>query len=257
MLWNGNSLKMKKLYYHYYNRLNWINEHAEKETIDMFLEPAYKDKSCPFHQLNLYMNSFNFNSIFDGLDWVKNSFVSGTVSAKDYSDIIKASPNTAKVCPGLNGILHNSYLVKSPCDYHISIIGDRVLGNCPQGTESLMGVASHPSEQFETKHGDSLFPNMINVKFELPIFIKSTEPILFLQPFLHKNVPWVVINGVLENSYINLGQPLSINTLLPKELTSITIKCGDPLAYIWSPKKLKLTKAKKMPLFFHRRFVGS
>jgi hypothetical protein len=220
-----------------YEMLEDMYEIDRKESIiDLFIQPTLKNKSCWWKNLSGFVGENSSN--FEYIKTLHNDYIKGGTLR---------SVNTAatvRQCPAVTGIFKNSYIIKSPSDMVITLTSDG--GYVYNSANDFMKVTSHPTEQFHTEK-DNLFEGKMNLKFELPIALKTDKiPYLFLQPMYHNNIWFTVAIGVIEEKYTDRIK-LNINTLvdIPKdEPVTYEIKAGDVLAYMWFPEKTKLVRSK-------------
>ena len=236
----------KNKYLEYYFAVDVLNEKEISESIiEDFITPATPKSSCWWSKLKATVND-GFNS---QLDYVRHEH-------KNNNTNISTSRATAKQCPAINNILTNSYLIKAPTDMIITITKEREF--IYNSSSNAYNIEAHSSDQFHTeKHG--LFNNKMNLKFEIPIYIRTDNiPWVFMQPMYHNNMWFDVAAGVIDGKYTK-GQPININVLvdIPKgEPVTYEIKAGDVLAYMWLPEKVELkhTKTKFMIPLFSRKW---
>ena len=237
--------KKKHLEYYFDGDLN--SPEISEEVIGEFITPAVPKTSCWWSKLKSTIND-GFNS---QLDYVRHLHLNGNTN-------ISNTRATAKICPAINSILSNSYLIKSSSDIIITVFKDAsFLYNSPS---NIGNISSHGAEQFHTDDGKGLFNDKMNLKFELPISIRTDNiPWIFMQPMYHNNMWFDVASGVIDGKYTK-GQPLNINVLvdIPKTDEPVTyeIKAGDVLAYMWLPEKvaLKRSKSKFREIIFKRNW---
>jgi hypothetical protein len=239
---------VEKLYYKFTeDEMNvnpdfFISEYVEKGS----------PTTCPFQKAN---NAFvggikNFRrfmseSFFNQRNGVDTGFRFGST----YS--------TIKVCPGVNDLLKNVFLLKTPVDIFISVFGDGKTGEFIWNTPSEgsgVEVSSHLQEQFTNDSKDhNLFDSMMNIKFHLPLIFRATTESVFMQPMFHNKVDFTVVNGV----YPTVPTPVNINTLIPvpNGQKDYFIPSGTVLSYIWFPQKTKLAFSSSVPrLHFLKNF---
>ena len=227
----------KKKYLEWYSTDNTISE----ETVNKIIEQRTPRSSCWWSNMKSTIND-GFKS---QLDYVRHEHNNNNTD-------IRNTRVTAKQCPAINNILTNSYLIKSPTDIIITVTNDEgFLYNSP---EDIISVSTHSTDQFHTE-GSDLFNSKMNLKFQLPINIKTDNvPWVFMQPMYHNNIWFDVATGVIDGKYTK-GQQLNVNVLvdIPEgEPVTYEIKAGEVLAYMWFPEKVELkhTKTKFMlPLF--------
>ena len=238
--------KKKKYLEWYFNDDSLNSPEIAEEVIGEFITPAVPRTSCWWSKLKSTIDD-GFNS---QLEYVLNFHKNGNTNIVD-------TRATAKQCPAINSILSNSYLIKSPSDIIITVNKD--CGFLYNSSNNKIQIKIHPTYQFHTDDGKGLFNDKMNLKFELPISIRTDNiPWIFMQPMYHNNIWFDVATGVIDGRYTK-GQPLSINVLvdIPKgEPVTYEIKAGDVLAYMWLPEKVELkhTKTKFMTSLFKRKW---
>jgi hypothetical protein len=223
--------------------LEWYSDdiRVTEENINEMLELSRPKSSCWWSNLKSTINS-EFGSYSE---YIKHQHHNGN------TDLMNTHA-TVKQCPAVTNILTNSYLIKSPSDITITLTKDyRFLYNT---ANNLIDVDSHHIEQFSTEKSN-IFEGKINLKFMIPINIKTNNtPWIFTQPLYHNNMWFDVTPGSIFGNYTK-GQPLFINVLvdIPKdEPITYEIKAGDVLAYMWFPKRIELKHSKTkfmLPLF--------
>lgn len=175
-----------------------------------------------------------------------------------WENISPTDMKTIKWCPGVTALFETSFLLKSPADVtiHISKSMDFAVSNA---IDHIISISGHPFDQLRSSH--NMFRGKFNIKFTLPVVTMNTQnvPYIFHNPTYHANPIWDVIPGVINKQY-SKGIPLIVNTLVDvkdlkfddDDIATISVKKGDPLAYIWYPEKMKLVKSKNR-IYSHAR----
>ena len=203
---------------------------------NLFIEKCYPKSSCWWTNLKSKINDIDITSL------IKSNHIK-QLNNQPIQEIENTSTYTAKVCPAIVSILKNAYLVKAPCDMIITVTpnGDIV---AEIKNTNLINLESHSTKQFyETSNH---FKDYINLKFKMPIYIKSDVSYCYLQPSYHNLYDMNVLCGVIEKPYTSL-EKLNINVLVKKDSTTkqYLIKYGDVLAYLLPFEKVKLEHNKK------------
>jgi hypothetical protein len=238
-----------KNYLEYHFIKNGLNrKDIRDEIIEDIISPATPRTSCWWSSLKPTRYGFKkFSSFIE--EKHKEYFKNG-----NYTE--NKTIATVKQCPAINNIMTNAYLIKSPADISITI--SNTGGYVFNSSNDLIDIKSHDTDQFYTED-NNLFEGKMNLKFELPIFIRTDDiPFVFLQPMYHNNIWYDVAIGSITERYTK-GQPLNINVLvdIPKgESVSYEIVFGEVLAYLWLPEKTKLkhNKRKFYEILYQRKW---
>ena len=208
----------------------------DPDLVNVFLEKGDRRNNKWWKDLPTFRRGFKKH-----LEYVNDSF-------KRYwnGEIPQAAVETgytAKVCPAIrDGLLDKMYKVKMPYDFYISVTETQEYAVSSFDNIFNIQITSHPSEQFNV-NSNSPFTGMMNIKFEMPIFVKTDKiPYMFLQPqYEIQDFPFMVMNGVVEGKYC-AGQQMNINTLIkiPEEPTTYFLPKGTVIAYMWFPEKMDL-----------------
>jgi len=233
---------MKKLEYSFIFYKTHLNDDlAKQDIISSMLEPSTPKGSCWWSGLKSSLHSFKTTADFVANEHLKYFRKEDNECGK--GDVFKQS--TSKTCPAILNILKNSFLVKAPCDFVITV--NKNLEFAYDMTNDWITIDSHAPSQFISE-GSDVFKGKMNIKITFPISISTDNvPLIWLQPMYHNNMKPMVINGVIADEHIDLNQ-LNVNLLVDiptDEPVSYSFKYGDVLAYIWSPEKLKLAPSKK------------
>lgn len=242
---------MKNLYYAYSP-----NASVDISSIDIneFIQPCTPSSSEWFSSLDFFLDGYK--SINDRFSDMKRKMVQGVMPPTELQgDHVWT---TIKNCPGIKDLFKTTYLIKAPCDIHISILRDNnsdqlhVIPN--YASEGLVSVTSMEDSAYKSRTSKVL-KDTIAVRFTLPILLKSQEDYVTMDPQYHEtNPPWRVTNGVMSSGYQG---PLQVNTFFPNQEGDYLIKKDTVLAYYYFHKKvkLKLDDSLTKPVFF-TRFIG-
>lgn len=227
-----------------------------EQYINLFLEPTSR-KTCPWHS-SLNTLADTVHSVRDYYRNIKERYFKGQIDSNSLSRSLQPVAPTARVCPAINRVLDNSFLVKTPTEIHISIDSSgRFLVN--MASTQLINIMSHPAKQYHAE-GVELFRNRLNLKFELPILLNSHgNSYVFLQPDYHTDADWRIPAGVIWGRE-TASQQLNVNTFweIPENgQKDYVIKAGTPLCYIWfdQPHELRYNpRIQRMDV--QQRFLG-
>lgn len=225
--------------------------------ISLYLEQSART-TCPWHRaLNTLADTTS--SVRDYYSSVKRRFFAGEIDRSTLARGLEPVTATAKVCPAITGVLENSFLVRAPCEIHISINSNGEF-LCNSASTRLLNIMSHPARQFLAE-GSNLFKNYINLKFELPILLNSHRvPYVFLQPSYHTDAEWIIPPGAISGAE-TATQQLNVNTFfeIPESgVRDIHIRAGAVLAYIWFPEPLKLRYSDRIQrIDIQQRYLGA
>ena len=212
----------------------------DAEDIDIFLEKATPN-SCPWHKLMPSYTNSSAKSYIDHWKSLYQSTKSGQLKEEHLNiefSTHKGYSMTGKKCPGILGVLNKSYLVKSPVETVIHV-EDNAIQSLHCADDRMMKVASHDVHQY--RHNNSkIFHNKQSVKFSLPVVIKTSSPYVFMNPTYHLDYQWEVLPGVIEDHHTHCMSLIVHCMIDVTQNKYITIKPGDPIAYLWLPEKTKL-----------------
>ena len=249
---------MKKLYYAF--RDSELNKHHEKY-INLIIEEGTPKSSSWFSGVPSFGRSDK--KIMDYFSSLKKTFFSGEFSGEDQIfDLLREPVSTVKFCPAFPGLFNRIFLIKTPLDIHLTLSRNGGLyWNMPQNFgPQLIEISNHHSRQF-TSSKSNLFNDMINIKFAMHLNIGTEKkmPYMFLPPMYHNNVPWTVLQGVVEKEHTT-SQPLNLNTMFPlpeDETKDYYIQEGTVLAYLFTmePSELKMSEHVLMPKY-KTKFFG-
>lgn len=182
----------------------------------------------------------NIDEIFSKTDvpeWFKNINIQRT--PKEWIDKgLPVDAGTIKTCPGVIDILTNSWVIKSPCDFHVEI--DRVNGGWRYVTPyDKMNIISHDLS-VQVSPDNILTNNYFNLKITTLMRIRSNVVTrgIFMQPIYHSTHNWIVMPGTAK---FNPKVPFQFNLNLlikikgEEALEYISVKKGDVLAYLYTP----------------------
>lgn len=234
--------KNNYLEYHFIdNGLNLLAEDGGK-IIDEFISPSSAKSSCWWSNLKAYVDGYK-----NQFEYVKKEH-RDKLKLRDGNYITKINETraTAKLCPAIHSILSNVFLIKCPSDIIITV--DKTTAHLYNASSNYISIRSHSTKQFHTENGNgNLFENKMNLKFELPIYIRpNNNPYLFIQPIYHNDTWYDVAPGIIDGRF-KKAQPLNVNVLvdIPKdEPVTYELKSGDVLAYMWIPGKTELKHSK-------------
>lgn len=222
------------------NELEYLNDsESGKESISEFLEPSSPSGSCWWS--NLKNNLHGFKSLSDFvISRHKKQLARDPFDGKGAHE-----SSTAKTCPAILDILKNSFLIKMPCDFVITV--DRNEEYIYDSASNWVTIDNHSASQFHVEK-NNIFEGKMDLKIQLPVVVRTDGvPMLFMQPMYHNNKPYTVVNGAVTGKHTS-SLPLNINILIdiPKtdEPVSYKFNYGDVIAYLWTPEKLKLSKSK-------------
>jgi hypothetical protein len=242
-------LNKNNLYYEIKESVNTEGV-SDKEAIGLFMEGSSLRSSCWWSSLKL--RAIDIDGWKNHWDFFSKRHEGMFYNEEHYNEEHKDSPepftaNTAKTCPGIANILKNSFLIKSPSDLVLSVKDDG--SYLWDASNDLLDISEHITSQFYTEK-NNIFKGKIALKILLPVFIGTTgTPWIILQPMYHNSVNYAITNGVVSDKHTKY-QELNIIFLvdIPKKgkSTTIHIKKGDVISYLWLPKKMKLTKNNKM-----------
>jgi ethanolamine utilization protein EutQ (cupin superfamily) len=217
-------IKKNKITFRFHN--NDLNDKSiADELIKTILVKATPTSSCWWSKLKSRTDKYK-----DNISRIKGSQSHFIKTGVDYST--DDSGNTAKTCPGILGLLSQTFLIKSPTDIMITInnLGQYV---SDISDKSILTIQEHPKHQFV--HDDNtLFDGKIAIKFTIAISIKTTGfPYILTNPTYHSDSGMYVPMGIINERYSN-NQQLNLITLvdIPKEEKTITIKAGDVIGYL-------------------------
>jgi|SaaInlStandDraft_5_1057022.scaffolds.fasta_scaffold77777_2 hypothetical protein len=171
---------------------------------------------------------------------------------------------TARTCPAVREQIRDSILVLMPCDLVLSYdAAEDLLIDTPSG-ENKVTVGVHPRDQV-TMSSSPLkhFKDKIFIKYELPILIgvAPSVPFILMDPIFHNHPPGTVVSGIMPSRDPSL-KPLNIIVAmdLPPvgSTTTVVIKKGTVLAYIWADGNITITDAKTRGLkgYLRSKFIG-
>ena len=228
---------MTTLYYGYRPISNGHRAFAEDD-IDMFVSNYQKSKSLWWESLDVFIGKSR--DVVDYFNKVKYNIVKGVYAQEEAETRLRDVPYTARVCPGIGDLFKDMLVVKTPCDFHLTITPDGVpIANAVD--PDLFFISSHSPRQFHTMK-NNLFENKINVKFCTNVLMRSTKPLrgIYLPPSYHANHEFDVLPGVID--YNRKPLDLNINTVFDvpeKENKTYFFREGTPLAYVWFDSKPK------------------
>lgn len=211
-----------------------------KESLNMFVEKATPSQ-CPFMKA-LSTFTFKHQTIKDHLKDEKEKlfYTNHNYRPKIESSLFK----TAKFCTGIRDLLKTTLLIKSPIDIHVSIYNPNdgtpdveVIYNTPSVNNHGIHINMHDRPQFFTEGSSTLFSDVINIKFELPVLLSSKLSWLFLQPTYHNDVPWTIVNGIVKQKFTKLNIVSLMKRPDPGKVEHVYIKADTVLAYMWLPNK--------------------
>ena len=254
---------MNKLLWRYEDRITWKEDKLMDSDIDItdFLEPCTPQTSSWWSGLETYMDPLARNTK-EYFGKIKEMVLEGRMPQQQAHDKLSSVPKTAKACPGIHGLFKHSYLVKCPCDVHITLNKHQMAVAATPTDPALINIRMHTRDQFKSKH--DLFENKFNLKFDLPVCLgtKNGIPYTFFDPMYHVNNPWRVMPGVIDGRYTS-GCSLVVQTIVDindpnvgfneKGYWHFMVKKGQPLAYLWVPERTKLEYA-KVPRLLNLRF---
>jgi hypothetical protein len=238
---------VRKKYLDYYFADKEVGEtDTGGELISTMLVKATPSSSCWWSALPP-----NVQGISSYLDYLKDIHLN---TLKGFPGSRRMTVATAKKCPAILEVLTNSYLVVSPADVLITI--DRNGNFVSDSPSPLIDVISHEAEIFHAQcNASGLFNDKMNLKIEIPVYISSEVPYIFLEPKYHNKTFYEVSLGAITGKYMK-GQPLTINTFVDIPTTDdpvhYFIKKGEVLAYLWFPETVKLRKSATR--FYHGLF---
>lgn len=254
---------MTKLLWRYEDRITWKPEKLIDTNMDIsdYMEPCVPQTSEWWSGLDTFIDPITRNTK-EYFGRIKEAVFERRMPEQQAHDLLHSVPKTAKACPGIHGLFKNSYLVKTPCDVHVTINKHEMVVAATASDPALINVRMHSKDQF--KSNSNLFDNRFNIKFDLPVCIGTKEriPYTFFDPMYHTENPWSVMPGVIDGKYAS-GCSLVVQTLVDindhrvdfndKGYWHFVLKKGQPLAYLWLPKKTKLEYA-KVPRLLNTRF---
>ncbi len=224
--------------------------------IGLFLESTSR-KTCAWHTA-LTTLADTTHSVRDYYRNVKERFFKREIDSNTLSRSLQPVAPTARVCPAINHVLDNSWLVKTPTEIHISIdsSGEFLVNTA---STQLINIMSHPARQYHAE-GVELFRNRVNLKFELPILLNSHgDSYIFLQPDYHTDAAWRIPAGVIWGRE-TVSQQLNVNTFweIPESgQRDYVIKAGTPLCYIWFDQPHRLRWSDRIQTVdVQQRFLG-
>jgi len=219
-----------------------------KDLIKRFMQEASPKKSCWFSSLPTNISMAILGRFVPSITKFMTELGLLKISTGGEVDIHTSAHttlSTAKLCPGIRSILNTSTLLLSPCDIHIVV--SKGMWVCTVAEPALIAVVEdHPAAQLAPLDLQAnIFKDKTVLKIKLPLFISlpKNTPAIFLQPQFHNDIGMDVVHGVLENKYARIS-PLNIVYLVDtsEELEySITIRKGQVLAYLWTPKMMSLS----------------
>lgn len=237
----------KKNYLEYYFMNPFYGKEVSEERIKEYLEESNPSSNGWWHTLKLHWDPL-FKSYFEYFKTAHADFFLGKI--KEPPPML--SIRTAKACPAIMDVLTNSFLIKSPSNIIITIDPEgRFLWHSSDRSENereVIDIVSHGEKQFRTYGDNDIFKDKLNIKFNFPIYIKSTAPFIWLPPTYHNpDSIFKVFPGALNKKWNSVNQ-LNLNTYIniPKNQTeTYHIKKGDVMGYLWFPEKTKLKHSKK------------
>jgi hypothetical protein len=244
---------MRKLYYKFNN--SELDSYHE-DYLHLYMEKSNLGKSsCWFSGIPAFLGKYSPKQI------IKQKLRRSIEPHQQTDDLHPEPTTTIKTCPGIRSILKKSILLKAPCDIYITAKND---GNfswyiTPQMINDCMSIDWHSMQQLDSKN-INLFSNKFSIKFQFPIQITSkNNPYIFLQPSYHNNVPFTVVNGVIDDDH-TYGQLLNINVLFDipvnEEYVDYVIPAGTVLCYLWFPEEVEFEHSKKIIPNYFRTSIG-
>ena len=216
--------KKKYLEYTFVNK-NYNTQDNAEILINDILEPSSPKSSCWWSSLKT-THSNKWRNYSEYLKVFQRKSLSG-----EHPELFPTI-NTAKTCPGILGILSNSYLVKSPADITITFDSNgQFIWN---SSNDLISISDgHKTYQYLTNDENDIFKNKIAIKFEIGIMLKTSDSFIHTQPQYHNDMWYDVAIGLVGGKYID-GVPLSIIAFVdkPSKTETYEIKHGDVLAYL-------------------------
>lgn len=223
-----------------------FNEHMssilDKKDISEFLESASLKNSPWYTGLPQYASSPAKNYLSHWKLWwnaTKNGDVTPDQVDQEFTHANnKVNSLTGKKCPGIIGVLNKSWIVKSPVEAIIHVEnGDIRSTHCSD--PRYLEIDSHQVFQYRGK-GNTLFHTKKSLKLTLPVQLSTKLPYLFLNPIFHKENDFYPVPGVIEDKWME-STTLVVHCMVDISTDRyITIKPGDPIAYMWFPEKTKL-----------------
>jgi hypothetical protein len=203
-------------------------------------------------------------SIIEAMKAIHNKLFSKETSHHSYIGVTEELKYTAKVCPAIREELKRAILIKTPCDlvFTYDSKGNLVL-DTPSNVSGV-SISTHPSYQV-TSSSNPLphFSNKIFIKYELPVVVlfNPSLPYLFLEPQFHEHPPGQVVRGTAPaNSEIEGLRALNIIVAmeLPPEgeTTTVFIKKGKVLAYLWADADVSLVDSNR-GFWVRTKFIGN
>jgi len=168
-------------------------------------------------------------------------------------EILQPIKGIAKLCPAVNNVFKNAYILRSPFDIQLHFNGfvdgetsiELIKSGSSVTDEKLLDVISiHTSKEqiFQDKPLLEFLINMVFVTDTKGIEIEQLPPFLEYRP---DNYP-VVFSSVRFNIY-NWERPMQLALSWMDVTKDITIKRGDPLCYIRFNKDIKLEQIPLKP----------
>ena len=245
---------MKKLYWQFEDRTYIESQRLSRSDMDIsdYLIPCTPQSSPWYMNLRKYIEP-DMTSWTEFYSKIKRQVFEGKIRREDAEHMCTHVPKTMKSCPGLLSLFKSSYIVRSPCEIHItaSIPDKEVIATTP--VPNMIDIKMHDPAQLRSN--PNLFQGKFNLKFDMPVLLGTKEkiPYVFLNPSYHAKNVWDVVPGVIDSRYAG-GMGLITNTLvdsthpdvhIDKEgIFNMVIKKHQPIAYLWYPEPTKLVQGK-------------
>lgn len=238
---------MKKTVYYDFN-----HEQIEEGNIKLndIIEPCRPSTSEWFSSMDFFINGAkNINEYFANL---KRRCLTQVVTHEEFN-----APTTVKNCIGIKDLFKNSYIIKSPCDFHVSVIPheNEYIVAFNSSDSILLKHEIHAPQQYKNNK-NKLFHNYTNLKLALPVLIRSKADYLYVDPVYHNEtpLPLKVLPGVIADHQTH---DLNINTIVENKEQDFLIKKGTVLTYLYfvSPVEFKIDRNIKYAPRFRKTFA--